>query len=235
MGKKTADDPYTDEERDAIIEEAREGYSLRDRLRGVSVRTKTVTLYTDAVIGAELGGAEDLVDGYGLKGARRRWGLMGELDTAVEKAAALQRQDDPDEAEVLAVASTIDDLKGKIPPLVKKLEKSALVVTARAIPQFVIRDVRRKAKKALGIKGKGIPEARQEEFGLEHLAQLVAASVDSWEDRSAGQKFSNMTLDEARALRDELPAGQFDKLDRAIGELSFESAIASNVTDTPDF
>lgn len=218
-----------------IQEEAREGYSLIERLRSAAVRTKTVTVYTDAVAGEELGGAEDAVDQYGLKGGRRRWGLKGDLDIALEKASRLEGQDDPDEDEVREVAAEIDRLKKAIPAVVKRLEKSALTFTLRTIPDFVIRDARRQARKALGIKGKGVPESRLEEFGLEHLAHLVAASVESWEDKQAKQKFTHLTVSEAKALRDELPVGQFDRLDKAIGDLSFEAKIASDATDTPDF
>lgn len=224
-----------DTDAEDFIEEVRDGYSLRDRLRGVSTRTKTVTLHTDAVAGEALGGAEDIVDGYGLVQGRRRWGLIGDLELLVEQANRLSEEDSPDEAEVKAIAAQIDELKAEVPAAVKKLEKSALIVTVRTVPNLIIRDCRRKARKALGIKGKSIPEARLEEYELEHLAHLVAASVESWEDRQAKQKFTSMTLDEARALRDELPFGQFAKLDRAIGELSFEAAIANNITDTPDF
>lgn len=231
MAKKS-DEATTAEE---IQEEAREGYSLVERLRSSAVRTKTVTIYTDAVAGEELGGAEDSVDAYGLKGGRRRWGLKGELDTALEQAARLQEADDPDEIEVIAVAEKIDGLKTKIPAVVKRLEKSALTFTLRTIPEFVIRDARRQAKKALGIKGKNIPEARLEEFGLEHLARIVSSSVESWEDKLSKQKFTHLTVGEAKALRDELPVGQFSKLDDAIGDLSFEAKIASDATDTPDF
>ncbi|WP_406245799.1 hypothetical protein ACI7YT_12215 [Microbacterium sp. M] len=251
MGKKSAEFEAFEEE---IVEEAREGYDLRDRLRNRLKRTKTVTVYTDDIAGSELGGAEDSVDAYGIRHGRRRWGIKGELDRLGEVATDLERRlvnlteildENPDDAEAAAqraeveahiatLAEKVAAEQKKITPLLKRLEKTSLQFTLRTIPDLVIRDARRKAKRNLGIKGK-IPEVLLEEFNLEHVAILVAASVESWEDKGAKQKFTSLTVEEARALRDELPVGQFTVLDKAIGELSFEAQISNLATDSADF
>lgn len=230
MGKKNADN-----EIEEIIEDAREGFDLRARLRGVSHLTEDVTVYTDIAAGRELGGTEDQENQFGIKVGTRRWGLTGELSAIGEQLEELQKQDDPDEGEVKALVAKLASTKKKIPAALKKLESSALVFTLRAIPDLVQRDARRQARKALGIKAKGIPEGREEEFNLEHIAHIVAASVESWTDNASGKKFSSLTVEEAKALRDELPIGQFALIDQAIGKLSYQAQIGKVATDSADF
>lgn len=225
MGKKSTTED--------VATEAREGFDLRSRLRGVTKLTKEVTVYTDAVAGAELGGAENQ-EQSGIIIGRRRWGLRGDLDALVERMKFLKKQSPTDEDALVEVGKEIASIKKKLPAVVKRLEESALVFTLTTVPEFVVRDVKRKAKKAAGIKGKGI-DGMEEEFGLEYVPTLLSASVLSWVDRASDETFSSLSIDEAKTLRDELPAGQFQKLDAAMIELIFQTQIGNQATDSVDF
>lgn len=239
MGKKNSSQAvnplgYTEDDEAALAEEARKGFDLRARLRGANKLTKNITVYTDAVAGAELGGAENVENQYGIVTGRRRWGLKGELDALQERLTTLGAQDAPDEDEVEALVAEIAAVNKKLPAALKKLDQSALVFTLTGIPEFVARDARRRAKKAAGIKGKGL-DGKEEEFGLEYVPILLASSVLTWEDKASGEKYGELTVDEAKALRDELPVGQFPKLDAAMIKLSFEAQIGQEATDSVDF
>lgn len=228
-------------------EETRGEFSLRDRLAGVNRRTKTVTIYTDAVTGDELGYAKDeVLEGGFRTGQRIRKGIIGEMDALeAEGKAILTRIEEEEKAglepteglaeQAVAVGEKAKSFGPKIAALRKKLDESALVFTLHAVPDFVIRDARRQARLALGIKGKGIPDAQAEDYGLEYLAQILSASTGSWEDHLSGEKHSRLTVQQAKELRDFLPYGQFDRLDAAMTELSFQAAIDNSVTDNPDF
>jgi hypothetical protein len=213
---------------------AREGFDLRERLLGVAPLTKEVTVYTDAVTGKELGGAEDVRGQGGIVLGRRRWGVLGELEEAQLSAKALLDSDDVSEEKVAALEAKAAELTKKSKTLLRKLEKTALHFTLQAVPDLVIRDTRRKAKQFLGIKGKGI-DGREEEFALEYSALLLAASVKEWKDGSTGQTYTSLTDEQARDLRDFLPQGQFNRLDTAMLELSFETQIGNHATDSADF
>lgn len=226
-----------------IIEEAREGFDLRARLMGATRREKTVTVYTDSATGHELGGAEDIITPRdGLKsGLRRRWGVAGELDEVSARAESLSqliRAGQISEEDALPEIEELEakraELTAKAKKLLKKLQSSALDFTLHAVPDLVIRDARRQARKNLGIKNKG-NEGREEEYGLEYTAIMLAASVSEWTDRESGKTFHILTVEQARELKDLLPFGQFDILDAAMVELSMESAISHSSTDDLDF
>jgi seryl-tRNA synthetase len=227
---------------DTIVQEAREGFDLRARLAGTSKREKTVTIYTDADTGSKLGGAEDIVlPGTEIVSGRRRWGVQGQLDEISQRAEALAKQitdgkvsDEEAGDEIATLETKRAELTKQAEKLLKKLDESALVFTLQAVPDLVVRDSRRIARKNLGIKAKGI-EGREEEFSLEYTAVLLAASVASWTDKLSGDTFDELSVDQAKQLRDFLPVGQFSKLDRAMVELSMEAAIGNYGTDSADF
>lgn len=220
---------------DQIQSEARKTFSLRDRILGTSTRRKMVTVYTDVNAGARLGYVEE--DQFGRK---TRKGLIGQLD---EFKADLENRlrllaDDDDEA-IALLKNEFDektaDLLSQITELREELAKTAFIFTLQSIPTVIVESMRRKAKKALDIKGKNIPEDREDEFAVEYACQFLAASVASWKDAESGETYDSLTVEQAHELRDYLPAGQWFTLDQAIAELSIEKAIGNAGTDDVDF
>lgn len=222
---------------ETIEAEAREGYSLFARLAESNNRTKTVTVYTDPALGVELGYAVDGED-FGIKtGQRVRKGLIGEMDELRERGALVVAHGTDEEVEAVSaeIAEAKKSLVAKIKKLQKEMQKTSLVFTLQSVPEIVIKDARRKARKALGIKGKGIPEGRQEEYNDEYTCQMLAASVLSWEDKKVGKKFDSLSVEEAHNLQNFLPRGQFPVLDATMVELSLEVSIANAAVDDVDF
>src|SRR5690606_2935342 len=136
-------------------------------------------------------------DDFGIKTGRRvRKGLIGELDELRERAALIAETGSEEEAEaaIVEIEAAKKRLQSKVKKIQKQLRDEALVFTLQSVPELVIKDSRRKARKALGIKGKGIPESRQDEYNDEYTCQMLAASVLSWEDKKVGKKFSSLNV-----------------------------------------
>lgn len=226
-----------------IAAEARSRMDLRERLMGITRREKTVTVFTNDELGRELGGAEDLyVPGTALKsGERRRWGVAGELDALAARADSLTKQIEAgtlSEEDAEPILSEMERDRAihtkRAKRLVEDLKKTSFSFTLRAVPEIVIKDARRQARQNLGITKKGT-EGREQEFADEFAAVLLTLSVASWVDHETGVESNSLSLDEAHALKELLPYGQFPRLDRAMAELSMESQIAESVTSDLDF
>lgn len=227
----------------AVQDEARKTFDMRARLMGATRRTKTVTVYTDDTAGAELGSVVDEMLGEYATGRKIRTGLIGKLDEITERAKSSvllldEDADDYDErvAEINAmIGEESDAITAEITALQEKMHESSMTFTIQALPDVIVRSITRKAKAALEIKGKGIPEALEEEYALEYTAHFLSASTVQFTDNASGETFRELSVEDAKALRDFLPAGQFPRLDRAMVELSIEAQISNQATDTPDF
>lgn len=226
-----------------IQTEARNTFDMRARLAGATRRSKQVTIYTDEVAGAELGGVQDEMVGEYKTGRKIRTGLIGQLDQIredAERETALLDSDDEDyeeqAAEITArLKASSEEVLEKVNALRERMAKTSMTFTLHALPDIIVRDMRRKTRAALDIKTKNIPDDLEEEYGLEYTAQMLAASVASWVDNQTGQTHGGLTVEQAKDLRDLLPVGQFSRLDRAMVELSIEVAISNQATDSADF
>lgn len=225
---------------ETLAEEARDGYDMAARLAGMDSLTDDVTIFTDAVTGKALGGAEDIVEN-GIVMGRRRWGIQGKLDEAMQRTRTLleleprtPREEEEREAEALELEDKIAELRKAAKPLIAKLNKTAMVFTLRSIPELVIKDSRRIARKNLGIKTKGI-QGREEEYLEELTCVIIAASTVQWVDNKDGSTHHSISVEQVRALQQGLPRGQFPKLDAKIHELSLEASIGNLATDSADF
>lgn len=228
---------------EGIQEEARKTFDMRARLAGATRRHKEVTVYTDDTAGAELGGVSDEMAGEYKTGRKIRTGLIGQLDELRErtdqKIALLDEEaadyDDKVAEITSALAAETAEITDGIGVLREKMHKTSMTFTLQALPDIVVRDMRRKSKAALDITGKGIPEGREEEYALEYTAQMLSASVGRWVDNAEGDTYRELTVEQAKDLRDFLPPGQFPRLDRAMVELSIEVQISNQATDSADF
>lgn len=230
-----------------IQDEAREDYELRMRMSGLSTRRKKLTIYTDASAGEELGYAEDEGDGYGLKTGRRlRKGLVGDLDALeAEGKVLLERIEaytaaeaeipEKDVTRSTEIQAEMAELKSKIESVKERLKATSHIFKLHSLPEIIKRDIKRKTREELGIKGKGIPEARQEDYDLEYGVQHFIAAVESWTDVEKGEAHTELPLTRARIFRDYLPEGQYPRIERALLELSYEVAIGNAATDDADF
>lgn len=248
MGKKNkADGLGISEEITKIRDEAREGFDFRARLAGANNRRKTVTIYTDAAAGDELGYAFDATLPGGIKtGDRHRKGLVGKLDALeAESKALLAHFDaleaaeleipDVDQERVKEITAEIAKVREEIDVVRERIKHSAFEFHLISLPEIADRKAKREARQALNLKVKGIPEARQEEYDLEHAARIISASVESWIDVAEGEKHDGLTPAQVHDLRDYLPRGQFPRLESACVELSFEAAIMNASVDDADF
>lgn len=206
-----------------VAEQAKSSFNLVSRLQNIPQNTATITIYTDNVAGRELGYAKTVPDEkneYGIivtAEHRERAGILGEIDgddgSDNERSAALDK---------------------KAAELRKKLDETSLVFNLRAVPTIIIRDAVRKTKQRLEIKGKNIPEDKQEDWGAAYSAHILASVVESYTDTLSGETHP-LTYEDARALRDFLPVTEYDRLDEAIVKLQFENSIDESATAEADF
>jgi hypothetical protein len=212
----------------AIVDDAQDNFDLGARLRGTSVRTKEVRVYTDEVTGEKLGGAE-IVEEFNADGIRMRkprsWGLTAEL-------IALKAVKEPSKEEL----ERIETLKLEIKGLAEKLEASSIDFKLRAIPKVIKKDAKRAAREHLGIKGKlSVEDPRFEDFLDEEDAQLFHRTVVSFHDHQDGRTRRGITVENARALKAYLPDSEYSRLAGGLRELLYQNAIADKVTEDADF
>ncbi len=209
----------------AIATEAQETFDFDNFLNDkITLRERTVTVFLDEVTGEALGGSEETAGAFGLGGSTRRWGVIGKIKDLREQNTEGQHDD-----EILALTDEAEKLWAK-------LQESGLTITLRAVPPIILKDTRRRAKAALGIKGKDIPEDRNEEFIDRQQAELLAdAYVSSKNAKGQVLPKEKFGADQAAKLRDRMSQFEYSKIDRALGELQYQAAIASSVTSAEDF
>lgn len=185
--------------------EARETFSLRERLMNQPQRTGEVTVFTDRVLG------------------RKHQELTVQLE-----AARLVADDSEESAERIA------EIEKELHDVATEVYKTGLTFSLRAVPEIVIKAVRRKTRKALNIKGK-IPEDRLEEFNDAFTAGVFSKAIEGFRDHESGAKVDTFTYQDAVDLADYLAKPEWEKIDRAVGDIQFSNSISEAVTEDADF
>lgn len=228
MGKKNVD---------TIQEEAREEYDLSARLAGITKLTDSVTAYTDEITGKELGGVETTyIPNTEIVTGRRRWGVVGDQDALREKIRAALEDDATTDEAVEALKAENAALEKKKAALLKKLEKTAITLHLRALPELVVKSAKREAYRNLKLKPKGgLTPEQIEDVQEEFLAVILTYNVTSWTDAAVDRTFDSMTIRQARALKPHLRAEEWAKIERAIDELQSMKIVGDAATDSADF
>ena len=220
-----------------IVDDARGSYDLRDRLRGISRRKRVVTVFTDEVVGEELGGVEKVYQpGTKLLLETRRWGVRGEQDELRERAKRLQAEKNPAAEAVAAIKEEAAELQAQAADLEEQLEKSALVFTLQALPELVMKVSKRKAYKNLKLKYNGaLTGEEQEDVRDEYLAILLANATVKMHDNLTDTEVGGISVEDAKDLKEQLLPEEWAKLERALDELQAMKAIGDRATDDADF
>lgn len=187
------------------VTEARETFSLRERLMNRPQRTGEVTVFTDEVLGRK----------------------HQELSLQLEAARLVS--DDSDESN-----ERIAEIEKELREVATEVYKTGLTFSLRAVPEIVVKDVRRKTRKNLNIKGK-IPEDRLEEFNDAFTAGIFSKAIEGFRDHESDAKVDTFTYQDARDLADYLPKSEWEKVDRAVGDIQFSNSISEAVTEDADF
>ncbi len=224
------------EEVEQAFEEARESFDLGDFLRGRSVRTKTVRVFTDEVTAEQRGGYEQWVEtlANGLTVPRvRSWGLVKDL---AEARTALEAIENKNTKAGKQAKAKVDEITAEIRTLTEKLLESALDIELRSVPDEIKKGAYRAARKHLGIRGKnGITEDNALELEDENAAQILVRTVVSITKHATGEKNEGVRPESARALKGQLPDSEWDKVKDALDELLFRKVISDKVAEDLDF
>lgn len=212
---------------EAIAEEARSTFNLRDRLsKKRKFRTKELILITDEETAEKLGGTRPkfkYIGDYPIEDGHYSWGVLGTINELT--AANIDGAND----------EKIADLEKEAAELRTLLLSTSIEVDLRAIPPILERDARRVAKKALGITGKNIPEDQTEDFEERQATEILVRMVTRLKDHSDGAETTSITIDDADALNDLLPSSEIGRLSRAMGNLRFENVVSDAATEQVDF
>ena len=243
--KKTEETPNLEdaasifEQFESIKEEERESYDLAERLAGTRNRTITVTVYTDEEAGAELGGVEDVRGFGGVVIDRRRWGLLGELEVLQETGKflkGLSERTPVQDRELERIAGEITRISEEYPKIMARLNATAYTFELQSLNKDEMLKVGKEARLSAGIKGNNkVPAKLEDKVAKAGTDILLQKSVKRWADHSAKLAFTELTREQAAVFREMLPATEYERLDKAITDLSIQRQIAESITDTPDF
>ncbi len=190
-----------------IVAETKKEFNLMDRLKSRPIRTTEVTVFTDEVLGAK------------------------HMELAEKLAAAKVEAADPDSS---ATDDDYADLAAETKRVANLVAETAITLKLRALPPIVAEAAARTTRKTLGIKGQ-ITADNSAAYSDLYTAQMISDSVETVKDHQTGQTMSGISPEEAQALRDYLPNGEFNKIDVAIGDLSVRSHIATTLSEDADF
>ena len=213
-----------------VVKEAKTTYDFEARLAGRPMRAEKITLYTDEPTGNKLGYAKDVETRsvLGIKSGteRARAGVLGEIDELEALSAGAPT---PEQAKKLkALRKEADALKAT-------LKATSFNIKLRAVPPLIAGSYSRKVRKDLGIKGKGIPEDKEEDFRALSMAYLLADTIVSYEDVREGVVLDKITVENAKTMKAYLPPFEYARLDMLLGNLQFKNSIDESVTDKANF
>lgn len=213
-----------------FVEEVKSTFDLSARLRGRSLRTDSVVVYTDEVTAERIQTLETALQQLSdmptslktIANAARGFGIEAAAD-ALDKISAEGIRD-------IGEYTRIEEEKAE---LVEKLKDSALKVELQALPQIIVRDIRRQAKKKLGIKG-NVSEDRLDEFSEVVAVLALTKAITSLRDADGGV-VDDLSYEQAKDIVDYLPISESNKIDAAMYDLGYSDVISGVITDTPDF
>lgn len=200
---------------DEVVAEAKTGFSLKDRLQGRALRTATVTVYTDEVLGEKHQDAEREI---------------ANLKALLRPIEGVTLGDDV----VAETTKQINAAEKKLKALTKDLRASGLTFNLRAVPEIVGKASSREARKTLGIKG-GVPAEKLEAFADLFNAIMLTHVVTDYVDHASGETIPSLSVEDAQALEDFLPANEYARLKAAYDDLQTKNVISESITAQADF
>ena len=206
-------------ENEAAVVEAKSSFDLKSRLQGRMLRTGSITIFTDEIAGEKhMAVSEELVR---------------------ENHKAREAYIDKETGEVLIAAISLDKkriavLEKQQAALVKEIDATALSFEWRAVPEIVVKDARRRTHAIYDVNG-SLPDGKELDFGDYFTAYLLSKAVTRFKDHESGTISTVLTIEDAQAMAEFLPAAEYLKLNMAFTKTQFTTAIAHEATDHADF
>lgn len=235
-----------------IITEAQEDFDLFEEIVGRPMRTRKLTLGFDEVNGEKLVILENAKTRVGTLVAVMK-DKVGNVEALEKELASVKRKRTGDHAaEIADLQAKLDAARAaqealkepvqRFGEIEKEVEEVRSIVKAksisielRALPPKIRRGVVRKARKALGITDKGIPEERMDEYTDRYYVELASAQVVRWRDNRNGKEGFTLTPERIQILVDNLPEGEGNRLLQSVAELQERTAISEAAVAQADF
>lgn len=192
-------------------EETEDDFDLFEHLQGLDRRTAEVTIFYDEKRGAEY---QQISSALNI--------LQVQVDVA-----------ESDEARQAALEK-FEEQSAKVEELRQYLLKQTATFHLRAVPPLIMKDVFRKARKALGITEKG-NAGREDEINQRVPLELTAAQTVSLIDNRTGRAKKSVDADYLERLSGLLPPMEWFKVLDAVNDLQNRNVFAGMKVDNADF
>lgn len=146
-------------------------------------------------------------------------------ELAKQLAKAKETSDNPED---------YSGLEARVREIAREIHSTGITFHLRATPPIVNKRADREARKALKIKG-NVPAELLNDYSDQYTARIFRDTVEKWVPHETGEVRTELTVDEALALKEHLPTGQYNHLDDAVAELNFQAQISDAVTADADF
>lgn len=195
----------------------------------------------------DMGEVTDLVEGISTE-ARKTFSLQERLENRGMREDTIVLYTDDEHAYAhSAVAAKIEEarkagnedavaqLEEKLEQLAELTKESAVTITLQAVPTIVLKDIKRKARRAFVKKGP-IPDEKLEDFLDVYNHYVVGACIRRVVDAEGAVDETNyMDHNNVKRLEDFLPMSQWDKLWNKVEDLQFADKIGLLSVSNPDF
>lgn len=239
-----------------IAEEARESFSLIEKLQNRQMRTAKITLGLDEVKSDQLAAIDALRTRLEMAILNASSKVQDPAETKKELAKLKRKlkteysyeleQEISEKEEALPVQSeafealqklkaTYDEQEGEADKIRAEVNKESYSLELRALPEVIVNGARRRARQTLGFKAKGVPEGREQDLEDETILEIAVDQTVRFRDNSTGEEKPKLTLDEVRAMRDFLPSSQSQKFIGTVMDLQFRNAISESAIAQADF
>jgi hypothetical protein len=198
------------------ITEAKSGFDLKARLQGRALRTATIELFLDEVLGEKHLDNEQILEGH-------------KLIIAASETPNLVLNDDI-ETRLASLKKTNAKLAKEQVGLVEELHKTSLTLELRAAPRIVKEGGTRAAYKATGTKPGDISAEQITPFNNAYAAYMLAHMVVGYTDNASGEHVTHLTVEDAQALREFLPDAEYARLEAVVADLQDRNMISEAVT-----
>jgi hypothetical protein len=206
---------------DEEVTEAKSGFDLKARLQGRALRTATIELFLDEVLGEKHLDNEQKLEAY-------------KLIVAASETEGLELNDQM-KATLATSKKEITRLTREQTKLADELHKTSLTLELRAAPRIVKEAATRAAYKASGAKPGDIAAKQIIPFNQAYAAYVIAHMVMGYTDNQSGERVNSLSVEDANNLREFLPDAEYARLEATVADLQDRNMISEAVTASADF
>jgi hypothetical protein len=201
--------------------EAKQKFSLRDRLGSIKYAMRTVVVFTDEQAVTRFNAVDTQI-----KSVEGLLGVQVPDDASDEEKAELLEQQ-------AGLRAAYDELEPALEAAREEMVNSALSIHMRAVPQVVLKMATHAADKAYRLGDGTLPEEKAEAWDEKRNRYILGRVIQSIGTPSGSLEFEPDEV--AQLLEESLSPTQWSRVSSTYTELMFRDAIGTAATDDPGF